>query len=162
MNRLVTANLIRDHEATRTRVYPDSEGVLTIAVGFNLEQATSRERIAGLGLDYDVLCAGGCEMTNDQVDALFEEDLDTAIADAASTLNNWPMLPDEVQAAMTDMSFNLGGPRFRKFENMIAALEADPPDYCRAAVEMRSSLWARQVGRRANDDIALVQQFCGA
>jgi GH24 family phage-related lysozyme (muramidase) len=160
MDLKATEKLIRDHEGVRSRVYPDSEGILTIGVGFNLQKNGATQRIAALSVDYNDLCAGNCELNDDQVDKLFEDDLNTAVADAKTCVSNFSLHPEDVQTAIVDMVFNLGVTRFSKFTATIAALEADPPDYCKAAVEMRDSAWAKQVPNRANDDIALVQQFC--
>ena len=47
------------------------------------------------------------------------------------------------------MVFNLGLSRFRRFRKTIAAIKAG--DWEQAAREMLASLWARQVGRRAQE-----------
>lgn len=49
--------------------------------------------------------------------------------------------------ALIDMCFNLGLPRFLQFKKMLAAVVAG--DFNRAADEMLSSVWAKQVGQRA-------------
>jgi lysozyme len=46
------------------------------------------------------------------------------------------------------MVFNLGMPRFKQFQNMIAAIEAG--DWMEASDEMMDSRWAQQVGLRAS------------
>jgi lysozyme len=51
------------------------------------------------------------------------------------------------QAVILSMLFNLGRPRFDKFQNMQAALLGG--DYTLASHEMLDSRWANQVGRRA-------------
>jgi lysozyme len=51
------------------------------------------------------------------------------------------------QAVILSMLFNLGRPRFDKFQNMQAALLVG--DYILASHEMLDSRWANQVGRRA-------------
>jgi len=160
MDLKATQELIRNHEGVRTKVYLDTVGVPTIGVGFNLEKDGAVQRIEALGVNYNDLCAGQCDLIESQVDQLFNGDLNGAIADAKTCVRNFNLHPDDVQSAIVDMVFNLGITRFSKFTATIAALEADPPDYCKAAVEMRDSAWARQVPNRANDDIALVQQFC--
>jgi len=53
------------------------------------------------------------------------------------------------QEALIDMAFNLGIAGIGKFKKMWVALAAG--DYERAGVEMMDSLWARQVGPRANE-----------
>jgi GH24 family phage-related lysozyme (muramidase) len=50
--------------------------------------------------------------------------------------------------------FNLGVGGFSTFRKMIAAVERR--DWTAAAEEMRDSIWYHQVGRRADQDIALI------
>lgn len=48
---------------------------------------------------------------------------------------------------LIDMCFNLGLPRLLRFKKMLAAVVAR--DFNLAAEEMLSSVWAKQVGQRA-------------
>lgn len=148
------ARHIEKHEDRRHLRYLDSEGIPTIGIGLNLTKPGARERIEALGLPYDAICAGTCALIDTHVNALFEIDLNDAVADAAAMVPNFWELPDGVQLAVVDMCFNMGGPRFAKFVKLIAALEAR--DFGRAAREMLESKWARQVPRRAQEDAALV------
>jgi lysozyme len=155
MDRQRVRRLIEQHEGRRSSVYTDSEGILTIGVGFNLQEQSARARIGVLGVDYDALCTGQASLTNVQIDTLFDPDLDTATADAAKLVPDFWNQPDHTQEATVDMIFNLGGPRFSQFVNLIAALKVK--DYLTAAAEMADSKWAKQVPNRAADDIALVR-----
>jgi lysozyme len=155
MDRQRAQNLIEQHEGRRNRAYADTEGILTIGIGFNLEEPSARSRIEALEVDHGALCAGQASLTDAQIDTLFSRDLDTAISDAASRVPDFWNQPEDVQLAMVDMIFNLGGPRFSKFTDMIAALKAK--DYLTAAAEMADSKWAKQVSNRAADNIALVR-----
>jgi lysozyme len=148
---------IERHEGRRYLPYRDSEGVLTIGVGVNLEDATSRGRIEALGIDYEVLCAGKWTLTDVHINALFAHDVEVAITDAAAIFNNFWNLPENAQLALVDMSFQLGKPRLAKFVKVIAAITAEPPNFIVAADEMRDSLWARQTPQRTADAIALVR-----
>ena len=56
------------------------------------------------------------------------------------------------------MAYNMGRPKLAKFKKTLAAFEQK--DYCTAAKEMGYSEWAKQVGRRAKDNIAIVQAHC--
>jgi len=148
-------SFIEGHEGRRYQAYADSEGILTIGVGFNLEQVSARTRIEALGVDYDALCAKQVSLTDAQIDRLLGSDIDTALTEAALLVPHFWDQPDGVQIAMIDMIFNLGGPRFSKFVKLISALEEK--DYWKAADEMANSKWAKQVPNRAADDIALVR-----
>jgi lysozyme len=156
MDRQRAQSLIEQHEGRRKAAYLDSEGVLTVGIGLNLENKTARGRIEAIGVKYDELCAMQCSLTDAQIDQLFSDDLDTALTDAASRVPDFWSHPDDVQLAMVDMIFNLGGPRFSNFKQLIAALKVN--DYLTAAAQMLDSKWAREdVPHRAADDIALVR-----
>jgi GH24 family phage-related lysozyme (muramidase) len=55
-------SLIR-HEGYERHVYPDSLGISSIGVGFNLEQPGARELVARVGADYDALIEGRTDLT---------------------------------------------------------------------------------------------------
>lgn len=57
-------------------------------------------------------------------------------------------LDDIRQKVVIDMAFNLGVNGVLSFKNMIQALKEK--DYDKAAEEMLDSLWAEQVGNRAD------------
>jgi lysozyme len=155
MNREKAQNLVEQHEGRRSMAYADSLGIMTVGIGLNLEQPSAKARIAALGVDYDALCAQKCTLADSHIDSLFSGDLDTATAEAARQVPDFWNQPEEVQLAVVDMIFNMGGPRFSKFAKFIAALKAR--DYLTAAAEMADSKWAKQVPNRAADDIALVR-----
>lgn len=154
MQRETIAAHIEEHEDRRHLRYLDSEGIPTIGIGLNLTKRGARERIEALGLPYTAVCEGECALRDGHIDALFQMDLNDAISDAAAIVENFWELPDDVQHAVVDMCFNMGGPRFRKFTKLIEALAAR--DFIAAAREMLDSKWARQVPRRAQADAALV------
>lgn len=52
------------------------------------------------------------------------------------------------QEVLLEMIFNMGLPRLLGFKKMLAAVEAG--DFETAAKEMLNSLWAKQVGKRAD------------
>jgi lysozyme len=155
MNRASVQNLIERHEGRRNMAYPDTEGIMTVGIGLNLEEPSAKGRITALGVDYDALCAQKCTLADPHIDSLFSSDLDTAAAEAAKQVPDFWNQPEDVQTAVVDMIFNMGGPRFSKFTKFIAALKAK--DYLTAAAEMADSKWAKQVPNRAADDIALVR-----
>lgn len=157
MDRQRALSFIQGHEGRRNWVYNDSEGIPTIGVGFNLQKDGAQGRIEALGVEFNQLLAGTVSLTNAQIDTLFNADLDTAMADAAQRVPSFWNLPDDAQLGVVDMVFNLGGPRFSGFVNLIAALSNTPPDFLTAAAQMGDSRWAKQVPNRAADDIALVR-----
>ncbi len=117
-------DLIR-HEGLRLKPYEDSEGILTIGVGRNLED---------VGL------------SDAEVMFLLGNDIEIVLRQCR-TFPWWNSLNQERQDVIANMVFNLGLPRFKGFKKTIAFIEAG--DYQSAAVEMLDSKWARQVKGRA-------------
>jgi GH24 family phage-related lysozyme (muramidase) len=139
------AQLIK-HEDKKAKVYKDSEGVPTIGVGFNLQRADARKKIADLGLDYDKVLAGQQTLSEEQIGKLLDADIATALGDCQAVFPKFTELSDVRQRVLVDMMFNLGKPRFVKFEKMIAAVKEGKFD--KAADEMKDSKWYRQVKSR--------------
>ncbi len=121
----LTDELLRD-EGLRLKPYACTAGKLTIGVGRNLTDRgiTKTEAMLMLAHDIDDCC----------------DDLDRA-------LPWWRTLDPIRQRVLANMCFNLGLAKLLSFKNTLAAVEAG--DYLRAADGMRASLWARQVGQRA-------------
>lgn len=130
---ILTDMLIR-HEGMRSLPYKDTVGVLTIGIGRNLDDV-------GISRDEAVYM-----LMNDI--AHYQGELRRGFPWFSKLL--YPR-----QDALTDMAFNLGMTRFRKFEHMLAAVEAG--DYAKAAEEMIASKWATQVGDRALELAAIIR-----
>lgn len=126
-NKLV-AELKRD-EGIVSHAYPDSEGYLTIGMGFLIDQ-----RLGG-GLD------------EDEIDFIARRRIEKTIAWLSKKYRWFDLLSDTRQRAIVNMGYNLGETRFGQFKGMIAAL--DIGHYDRAALEALDSKWAKQVGARA-------------
>lgn len=147
--------LIIAHEGVSYTAYRDSKGFLTVGVGFNLDEPTAEATCSSLGIPYGQVRAG-TPLTEEQVQLLFSHCCEIACMDAKSACPQIESLKDNAQLALIDMSFNMGLPKMLEFKHMLEALREKPPAYAKAAIEMRNSLWARQVGRRAYDDMALL------
>lgn len=144
---------IEDHEGRRVDAYIDSRGIPTIGVGFNLRRPDAREKIS-----YDAVCRREVSLTDAQIDALLDADIAAAKVGARGCVLGFGTLPPQAQMVIIDMVFNLGVGGFSAFRKMIAAVERG--DWSAAAAEMRDSVWYHQVGRRADQNIALVAS-CG-
>lgn len=86
---------------------------------------------------------------------MFDNDYNQCISD----LSEFPWygdLPNNIQAALINMCFNMGIGRLLSFKKMIAAIKAE--DYTRAAIEALDSKWASQVGDRANDVAVMMRE----
>lgn len=139
-------------------VYPDPiKRIPTIGVGFNLEKSGARQLIESVGADYDAVLKGWQDLTDVQIRALFEIDMETAVA-CVQSWPQWSSLGLGAQSALADMAFNLGCSKLSGFKRLRAALSTSPPDLKLAAREMRDSLWCRQVGQRCDRDVACMLQ----
>jgi len=117
--------LSRD-EGRRPHVYTDTVGKLTAGVGRNISDVP---------------------FSDDEIDLMLSNDI--ARARAALAPLAWYAALDEVrQGAIENMAFNLGVSGLLHFPHMIAALAHQ--DWQTAADEMRTSMWATQVGPRAS------------
>lgn len=146
---------LRAHEGVRDRAYRDTRGILTVGVGFNLTRADARTRLAAIGADYALVCAGLRALTPRQIDEL----LDFTIAEACNATRgivpDFPDLPDAIQLVLVDMVFNLGAAGVSRFRKMLAAVAAR--DWPEMARQMEDSAWFRQVGVRSQQLVAAVR-----
>ena len=108
--------LITAHEGKRSKVYADTNGILTIGVGRNLED---------VGL------------SEDEIQYLLDNDIKRVLNDCWHHLPWFGDLTEERQFVVIDMMFNLGLGGFLKFKKMIAALEKG--DYQEAAAQIIDS-----------------------
>jgi lysozyme len=112
------------HEGLKLKPYTDTQGVLTIGVGRNLDDRG---------------------ITEDEAMYLLAGDIDEIIA--RLEVHSWYLALGPVRRkVIIDMAFNLGVGGLTGFKRMIEALER--ADYDAAADEMVDSAWYRQVGER--------------
>ncbi len=125
--------IIADHEGCVAHAYKDStsSGYLTI----------------GYGRCVDQRLGGG--ITEDEAHMLLVNDIERTDRELRTAFKWFHHLDDQRRAAILDMTFNLGLPRFVGFSKAIAALDAG--DFEEAAAEVLDSKYARQVGKRAHD-----------
>lgn len=112
-------------EGRKAMPYKDTEGILTIGVGRNLEKG----------------------LRPDEIDYLFANDLREAHITAVILFPSFDTLSEARKAVLVNMAFNLGQARLSGFVKMRQAV-ADG-DFGKAAEEMAASKWAVQVGARA-------------
>jgi lysozyme len=138
MNREAIYRQLKIDEGVVYEIYNDHLGYATFGVG-HLVLNTDPE----FGQDV------GTPVSEERVRECFEKDLDTAISECKVLYEeSWEGFPSEVQEVLVNMLFNLGRPRLSKFKNFNTKLIEG--DYAGAAPEGLDSLWARQVGARAN------------
>ena len=126
MNRDDLRSMLVLHEGLKLKPYRCTAGKLTIGVGRNLDDNG---------------------ITQAEAFALLENDILAVEADLDRTWPWWREMSEARQQVLADMCFNLGITRLGGFVNTLAAMKRG--DYEAAANGMQASLWASQVGRRA-------------
>lgn len=113
-------------EGKNLKMYLDSLKIPTIGIGHNLRDKPISER--------------ACRV-------IFEDDVNDAIADLDKYLPWWRNEDDVRQNALIDLCFNLGIESLLGFKNTLQAWQEHR--YEDACQGLGASLWATQVGRRA-------------
>lgn len=116
---------VQRHEGCELKPYRDTEGVLTIGYGRNLDDVG---------------------ITKGEAETLLLNDLAIAVQEA-QTFDWYADLSEPRKQVIVNMIFNLGRPRFSKFVNTIQFIQDEM--YDQASEEMLNSVWAHQVGSRA-------------
>jgi len=114
------------HEELRLKPYKCTAGKVTIGVGRNLDDKG---------------------ITQAEAFALLENDIDEVCRELDQVWPWWRQMTDPRQQVLADMCFNLGLGRLKGFVNTIGFMKAG--EYDKAADGMLASLWASQVGTRA-------------
>lgn len=146
--------LISKHEGFRRLVYTDSRGKATIGIGFNLNDPTAAETCKAHGLDLQALMNGAPISLADAQAVMADQILNAKFA-ALKLIPNFNTLPDNAQAVVVDMLFNMGAPVFAEFHGTIAALKAG--NCQQASIQMKNSAWYGEVGSRGIEDVSLME-----
>ena len=117
--------LARD-EGSKAKPYLCTAGKITIGVGRNLDD---------VGL------------SPDEIGLLLENDIARAEMACRRLIPAFGSLTEPRQCAVVSMAFNLGEAGLSKFTNTLASINHG--QWRAAAAGMRASLWAKQVGARA-------------
>ncbi len=141
---------LKKHEGFEPDYYQCTAGKKTIGYGRNVDNNPfTDEEFEMLGRDnFDVI-----PMTEDEAEILLLNDVRQVEA-AITHLLPWNKLSSARQAVCTSMAFNLGTAGFSRFKLMIGAI--NDAYFDKAAQEMLSSRWAKQVHGRA---IELAEQM---
>ena len=122
----IAAKLIETHEGRRNHPYKCTAGKLTIGIGHNLDDVP---------------------ISDEAIDVIFKADLEAAERVAAK-YPYFEELDIARQAALIDMSFQLGAGGLAEFRKMHKALEAG--DFDTAHFECLNSDYATQTPARAH------------
>ena len=124
-------------EGVKYEVYDDHLGYKTFGIG-HLVKTTDEEYGAPVGTP----------VSEDRVNSVFDEDVETYINESKKVFSNLEDMPQEAQQVIVNMCFNMGAPRLSQFKKFIKAIQDE--DWATASVEMLDSRWANQVGSRAD------------
>lgn len=134
MNEQLLKDELRRDEDVRYTPYVDTKGHKTIGVGHNMDANP-------LPKDWTL------PLTDAQVDQLLAEDIQAACNSLDRFLPWWRSLDEVRQRAICNMCFNMGIGTLLTFRNTLTDMKSG--FYTAAATGMRNSLWAKQVGARA-------------
>lgn len=135
-------NLIGKHEGVRNKPYKDSKGLWTVGIGHLIGDGKT------LPPEWNKT------FSDDEVKALFKQDYDHH-ARAAANIPGYDKVNEKGKGALIDITFNMGPSWYKKWPNFTKALGAGDTEG--AVGQLQGSLWAKQVGNRANDDIGLLR-----
>ena len=132
---------IKRHEGEVLEVYEDSLGYLTFGVGHLIKDSDDEH---GQPV--------GTPVSQERVDDVYDYDFDKHLEETIHLFESkggedFYALPENIQHVLVNMTFNLGGTRFGKFNNMWKGVVEC--DWEKVAVEMEDSRWFKQVGRRS-------------
>jgi lysozyme len=141
MNKEVLKEQIKRHEGEVLEIYEDSLGYLTFGVGHLVKDD-----------DPEFGHPVGTKISQERVDEVYEHDFEKHVEETIHVFESkggedFYSLPEDIQHVLVNMTFNLGGTRFGKFNNMWKGVIAN--DWEKVAVEMEDSRWFKQVGRRS-------------
>lgn len=157
MNRTLIEKLITKHEGIRAAVYKDTANPpkLTIGIGFNLEAPDALHICQMIGVDHRALLNGTAVLTVAEINAIFDYQLNKVLSQAQITFPTFSTFPDEVQAVICDMIFQMGWAAFQSFVHTIACIKSG--SFKDAAANMLVSDWAKETPVRAKDDAEIME-----
>ncbi len=136
-------------EGCKHETYLCSQNVVTGGIGHMITEWDD-EKYAEVGV----------EISDEQVKAWFDKDIETVLSDCELLYDDFDHLPEEAQLIIANMMFNLGYPRLKKFVGMKAGVDAR--DWNKAADEMIDSNYYRQLPNRAGRLVKRMRSLHGS
>lgn len=131
----IAKSLIREEEGLRLKPYHCPTGHLSIGYGRNLDDNG---------------------ISKDEAEYMLDNDMAWVVAQIYRAFPHWSVILNHARyAVVMDMVYNLGMAGFRTFKKLIRAIEDENWDW--AALEMKNSKWAGQVGDRENKLIDIMR-----
>ncbi len=138
-------DMIKKHEGMRLQAYKDSKGFLTVGYGHLIDDGSPGD-IKNL--------KEGDTITEERAHQLFEQDYKEH-ADAAKKIPGYGKADEKQQAALIDLTFNMGPDWHTDFPKFTAAFKAG--NYELAGAELENSKWYGDVARRAPTIVSLIK-----
>ena len=136
-------------EGCKHETYLCSQNVVTGGIGHMITEWDD-EKYAEVGV----------EISDEQVKAWFDKDIETVLSDCELLYDDFDHLPEEAQLIIANMMFNLGYPRLKKFIGMKAGVDAR--DWNKAADEMIDSNYYKQLPNRAGRLVKRMRSLHGS
>jgi len=136
MSFIKAIKMLKEDEGYRQHPYKCTAGRTTIGYGRNLDDK-------------------GISLT--EAENLLKEDLSECVADLYVSMRRYTDFPENIQAVLINMRFQLGYSGFRSFTKMIKAF--NNRDYVQAIKEMIDSKWYHQTWNRAERLINIVAKY---
>ena len=136
-------------EGCKHETYLCSQNVVTGGIGHMITESDD-EKYAEVGV----------EISDEQVKAWFNKDIETVLSDCELLYDDFDHLPEEAQLIIANMMFNLGYPRLKKFVGMKAGVDAR--DWNKAADEMIDSNYYKQLPNRAGRLVKRMRSLHGS
>jgi lysozyme len=156
LNILAITALLTSHEAKRPFKYKDTKGKVTVGIGCNMDAKGCREMFAAVlpHVNFDAVYGGKVGLSETDIQTLFQHQLGVAEADAKKLVPSFDIQPENVQLALTDMSFEMGYTKLSFFTKFLAAVSRE--DYPAAIAQITNSVYFHEVPSRARDNVALL------
>jgi GH24 family phage-related lysozyme (muramidase) len=135
-------DMIKQHEGVRNKPYKDTKGLWTVGVGHLIGDGRT------LPPEWNRT------FTDAEITNLFKKDYQHHMQ-AAEKIPGFSNLNLNGQAALIDLTFNMGPVWWKKWPNFTKAIRAG--NIAQAANELKNSQWYSQVGRRAPKIVSLLQ-----
>lgn len=177
------ARRIAISEGTRLYKYRDSQGVVTIGTGFNVERGDAQQMIEMAGGDWNTVATAPVAIDSDPANAvapciteevaqaLLALSLKPIVSEARDSLapGVFDAMSDARRFVICDLVYNMGDGGWLAFKNTRAAIataeeakEANSvqahPLFVEAAQDLSESAWYTQVGSRARRDVAMLRE----
>ena len=135
-------DIIGKHEVFREKKYKDTKGIWTIGYGFNMESKTFSDELVKKWDKNGI--------TKAEADKILKEHIESIIK-ALKKMQPWVFqLSTARQAAIIDLTFNMGAGWFNAFTNTVMLIKS--ARHKSAATALMNSRYAKQVGLRAKEN----------